>query len=165
MNMARAAWMLALVVSVPAGPCFAQAPAAPAKAAEVQASTATAPATVADLYPVEKMRDPFAKSSGGGGGGGGGADKCKAEDFSIHQLTLKAMLKDPRADFALLSDACGASYVFSGGRLYRDSVAKKNVVSGVSGKMTIAQKTLVLQTTEKDVQVLRLGEVEEEEKE
>ncbi|MBI5625293.1 MAG: hypothetical protein HY924_16060 [Elusimicrobia bacterium] len=162
MNTGRLAWTLVLAAA--AGPCWGQVPPPPAPkaaaVAEVKASTPAA--TLAELYPVEKMRDPFMKGSSGGSVD---AESCKPEDFSIHLLVLKAMLKDPRVDFALLSDPCGASYVFSGGKLYRDAVAKKNVVSGVSGTMTMAQKTLTLQTAEKDVQVLRLGEEEEKEKE
>ncbi|MBI5882733.1 MAG: hypothetical protein HZB91_06470 [Elusimicrobia bacterium] len=162
MHTARVAWMSVLAAAGAASPCFAQAPGAPASpkpaAAEVRSSTAAA--TAESLYSVGKMRDPFTKAAEGGAAPAGG---CKDEDFSIHQLTLKAMMKDPKADFALLSDSCGKNFIFSAGRLYKNAVLKRNLVAGVSGKMGIGQKTLTLQTAEKDVQVLRLGEEEEKE--
>ncbi|MBI4676330.1 MAG: hypothetical protein HY748_01980 [Elusimicrobia bacterium] len=150
----RPAWVVAGVLAAAGGvgPCFAQAPAPDIKAS-------TRPLTVAELYPVEKMRDPFVK--GAAGATAAGADACKPEDFSIHQLTLRAMMKDAKSDFALLADQCGNSFIYSEGRLFRGSLAKKNIVAGVTGRMVIAQKTLTLQTSEKDVQVLRLGEEEE----
>lgn len=159
MSVRTAALSGILAAGLPAGLCLAQPPSGAAP--EVKGSTRTA--TVAELYPVDRMRDPFVKPSGSGSGSAAGSGACGLEDFSIHQLTMKAMMKDPRADFALLGDSCGKSYVFSAGKLYRGSVLKKNVVSGVTGRMVIAQKTLTLQTSDKDVQVLRLGEVEEKE--
>lgn len=144
------------------GRCFAQAPtpapgpsAQAAPAAEVKNSTPT-PA-VGTLYTGDKVRNPFLKSVSGGGGGGG----CKPEEFSIHLLNLRAMMKDPGADYAVLTDACGALFIFRKGRLLD---AREKPIAGVTGWMNIAQKTLTLQTAEKDVQVFRLGEQLEEEK-
>ena len=118
------------------------------------------PSTAVTVEPLfaEDAR-PFIKSSEGGGGP---RRRGYDEDFSIHQLLLKAMMKDPKAD----SPPVGflrATTIFSAPAAFTRTRSPRNIVAGVSGKMGMAQKTLTLQTAEKDVQVLRLGEEEEKE--
>jgi hypothetical protein len=130
--------------------------AAQAPAAGVQISTA-AP-TIESVYRVGKMRDPFIKIIAASSAAGVCKDAEVAE-FNIHLLNVRAMMRDPEADYALLVDPCGVTYIFRKGRLY-DTKDKR--VPGISGTMNIEQKTLSLQNEEKDVQVYRLGEVEED---
>ncbi len=91
----------------------------------------------------------------------GAAGVCKdagAAEFNIHALNLRAMGRDPDADYALLTDPCGGVYIFRKDRLYDN---KNDTVAGISGAMKINQKTLTLQDQDKNVQVYRLGEVDE----
>lgn len=139
----------------------AQPAAAPVAAAApvplvVQASTPTA--TISSIYTVEKLRDPF----GHGGGGGAGAAAAKLfspDDFNIHNLSLRGIMKDASSDYALLSDPeFGVTFILRKGKLY-DS--KNKTVPGVTGRIDVKQKTVDLVTQDKDVQVFRLGEEEE----
>lgn len=150
------------------GATFAAAPAAPAPTpakpaasappvASVSVSTAPPP-TPASIYTTERLRDPFAPlSQGGGGGGVNAAGKAfGAEDFNIHNLSLRGMMKDSKADYALFQDEnFGVSFVLRRGRLY-DS--KNKPVRGVTGRLRVNDRWAELETAEHDVQIFRLGD-------
>lgn len=133
-------------------------------AAEVKTSTAAASTLpeVSSIYTVEKLRDPFLK---GGASGGAlvsvAAKEFTVEDFNIHNLFLKGIMKDADADYALLVDReFGISFILRKGRIYD---LKNKPVPGVSGTIDIKAKRVNVMTADKDVQVLRLGEKEEPE--
>ncbi len=143
-----------------AAPAPAPAAAAPAvKPADVKASTAPAAATeLADpsqIYTAEKLRDPFRQLSANSGDGAA-THSFTADDFNIHNLSLRGMMKDRRADYALFADpAFGVTFVLRGGRLYDP---KGRPVPGVTGGLDIRRKTAHLMTKDSDVQTFRLGE-------
>ncbi|MBI2361757.1 MAG: hypothetical protein HYV15_00005, partial [Elusimicrobia bacterium] len=78
------------------------------------------------------------------------------ENFSIHSLELKGLMRDKKGHTALLFDAATATaFVLRGGRVYDP---KKKPIPGVTGTIKMEQKTVTLMTADKDVQTLRLGE-------
>lgn len=113
-------------------------------------------ATAASYYTAEKLRDPFMKATAGGAA----MKSDTPEEFSIHNLTLRGMLKDRWVDYAVFTDEAGSTFLFRKNKLYD---GKRNEVSGVSGTMDIKQKIVNLITLDKDVQVFRLGQKDEEE--
>lgn len=123
---------------------------------EVKSSTPTP--TIASIYTAERLRDPF---QAGGGGASAVAEKSfTIEDFNLHNLVLRGTMKDGASDYALLSDReFGVAFILRGGKLY-DS--KRKAVSGVTGRIHLKEKTVELTGPDGDVQVLRLGEEEEE---
>ncbi len=129
------------------------------KDSEVRKSTEAAPASISSVYRVEKRRDPFIKSTGSGPVRKT-SDAGEEEEFSIHRLALRAVMKDRQTGYALFSDKeTGASYVFRKGRLY-DSRNKR--VPGVMGVLNIRRKSVKLFTRDKDSEQFRLGQDEEE---
>ena len=161
-TMKRAALIAALAALAPAA-ALAAPPPAPASAApaampkaatppEVKTSTTAPVQTVGTIYTVDKMRDPFLKMSGGALS----FKPMMPEDFNIHNLSLRGLMKDSGSDYALFSDVnFGASFILRKGRLYD---GKGKLVPGVSGSLNVRQKTADLMTRENDVQVFRLGE-------
>lgn len=82
------------------------------------------------------------------------------EEFSIHDLLLKGILKGKAGDYAIFAGAgSGASFLLEGGKLL-DASGKP--IPGVSGMVRAAQKSVQLTTKDGDVQILKLGEEEEE---
>jgi hypothetical protein len=127
-------------------------PAAPARL-EVKASTMP---TVGKIYTADKVRDPFARW----GAGHGPTRPFTMEDFSIHKLSLRGIMKDAVSEFALLMDNdAGMAFILRKGRLYN---SKKKLVSSVVGTMDIKKKMVTLTTPDGDVQVFRLGEEEKD---
>jgi hypothetical protein len=127
---------------------------------EVAASTGGVRALdVDDVYGGAKLRDPFMKLSGAGASAAAVAAPPKdydPEEFSIHQLELKGIMKDKAGMTALLVDMNSRfPFILRGGRLYD---MRKKPVKGVTGVIKPAQKTVTLTTADKDVQTLRLGE-------
>src|SRR5581483_8287122 len=120
------------------------------KAPDVKTSTA-APVSPTTIYTGDKMRDPFLKESGA-------VVTTRAynmDEFNIHNLTLRALMRDKKADYALFTDnTYGSSFILRQGKL-RDPRGKP--VPGVSGKLDIKHKMANLMTAESDVQVFRLG--------
>ena len=116
---------------------------------------------VDDVYGGAKLRDPFTKLTGGGvvAPTSAAADAPKEfdpEEFSIHQLELKGIMRDKAGLTALLTDMnTHFTFILRGGRLYD---MKKKAVPGVTGVIQLAQKSVTLTTADKDVQTLRLGE-------
>lgn len=127
--------------------------------AKVDASTPTI--SVSSIYTVEKLRDPFIKSGGGASLAVAGPKEFSIEDFNIHNLSLKGLMKDAGMDYALLVDReFGLSYVLRKGKLYD---IRNKPLPGISGTIDIKAKQVNVITVDKDVQVLRLGEDEEPE--
>lgn len=116
------------------------------------------PTSIKEIYTVEKLRDPMMKVAGG--------FKKKVSDeeeelnFSIHKLSLSAIMKDRRTGYALFTDnETGSAYIFKSGRLYNRN---RRRVPGVSGVINIRAKTVNLfwnKATEK----FRLGGEDQEE--
>lgn len=132
------------------------APAASATAAPLMQSTMT----VATLYTGDRMRDPFlpATSSGRGGARLAGAEENQGPPTAdIHALTLRGMLKDPVADFAIFGAETGETFMLRGGRLYNE---RNKPVPGITGRINLRQKRVELMTADKDVQTFMIGEKE-----
>ncbi|TPW21033.1 MAG: hypothetical protein FD126_1095 [Elusimicrobia bacterium] len=115
---------------------------------------------VDDVYGGTKLRDPFMKLSGGGVVAAAAVaappKEFDPEEFSIHQLELKGIMRDKAGMMALLSDMnTHFTFILRGGRLYD---MRKKAVPGVTGVIQLVQKTVTLTTADKDVQTLRLGE-------
>lgn len=128
------------------------------KAPEVDASTGGVRALgVDDIYGGAKLRDPFMKLAGAGAAAAAAPPKdYDPEEFSIHQLELKGIMRDKAGMTALLVDLSSRfPFILRGGRLYD---MRKKPVKGVTGVIKPAQKTVTLSTADKDVQILRLGE-------
>jgi hypothetical protein len=125
----------------------------------VKSTAATyVPASPSTIYTAEKVRDPF--TLGGGGGGSISSHPFNLDEFSIHNLTLRGLMKDRAADFALFTDnSYGNSLILKHGRLYDP---KGKPIPRVTGKLDVRRKTATLQTEDQDVQVFRLGEEGEE---
>ena len=129
-------------------------------AAEVKASSA--PATPDMIYTAERLRDPFTAFVGGGGASGANASgkAFNKEDFNIHNLSLRGIMKDSSADYALFTDnGFGVAFILRRGKLYD---GKNKPVRGVAGRLHLKQKTAELETADHDVQIFRLGEDEKE---
>jgi Tfp pilus assembly protein PilP len=81
------------------------------------------------------------------------------ENFSIHSLNLKGIMKDGAGAYAILADGqTSASFVLKGGVLF-DFRNKR--VPGVTGTIQMRRKTVTLMTADKDVQPLKMGEAGE----
>lgn len=141
----------------PAAPAAPAASAKPAKPGDVKISTAPAAAEVVDpgtIYTAEKLRDPFRQLSASAGGVA--THPFSLDDFNIHNLSLRAIMKDRSISYALFSEqAYGVTFILRGSKLYDQ---KGKVVPGVTGALNIKQKTAHLTTQDNDVQVFRLGE-------
>ena len=138
--------------------------AVPAAAGSKQASTtpfrvevnASSGPTVGSIYTVDRLRDPFARW----GASRGPARAFSLQDFSIHKLSLRGILRDAGTDFALFVDNDGGGgFLLRNGRLY-DS--KKKAIPGVAGTVELKRKTVTLTAPEGDVQIFRLGEEEKD---
>ena len=141
--------------------------AGPAPAAAVAASTNTAlplgvsTQTVSSIYTGDRVRDPFLPAAMGAKSARR-VDDAKTdgpEVVDIHGMTLRGILKDSKTDFALFAAETGGTYLLRGGRLYNE---RNKLVPGITGVIKQKQKTVMLITAEKDVQVFRLGEDEKD---
>lgn len=145
---------------------------APASAAGVAASTAAAavPAlaqstqTVGSIYTGDRVRDPFLPASSGGGG----SRAAKREDgepeapptADIHALSLRGILKDKNADYAIFASESGETFMLRAGRLYND---RNKPVQGITGRIDLRRKLVELFTPEKDRQPFIIGETRDKE--
>ncbi|MBI5239612.1 MAG: hypothetical protein HY926_04005, partial [Elusimicrobia bacterium] len=138
----------------PAPPTPAAAVLAPVPAAaEVKVSTMP---TVDSIYTAARLRDPFARW----GAGRASSKPFSLEDFSIHKLSLRGIMRDPGSDFALFVDnESGAGFLLRKGKLYDP---KKKPVPGIAGAINFKTKVVTLTAPEGDVQVFQLGEAEQE---
>ncbi len=129
--------------------------------AGVDRSTGPArPRTVEDIYQGAKYRDPFRKVTAAASRSAASKAEFEIQDFSIHEVELKGIMKDGKGSFAVIVDiATGASLVLRKGRVY---TFRNKRIPGVTGRINVAQKTVVLLTADKDVQTLRLGEDDDE---
>lgn len=151
--------LLFIVLAPGTLPAGAQAPAPTVQASSAPLSLGAPPGAqmVTDIYTVEKLRDPFVK--GYQSSGGGKIKTVEGDEFSIHGLSLRALLKDPSVDYALFTDGTGASFILRKGKLYNK---KGKLQQGISGVMDIRRRMVTLMTPDRDVQIFRLGEAEEE---
>lgn len=140
-------WMVAML----AVRAWAAGSMAAAPASSVQVSSA---ATISSLYGVDRLRDPF----GRWGSQRGESRPFSLAAFSIHKLSLRAVMKDASSEFALFAEEeTGASFLLRQGRLYDE---KGKAVPGISGSMNIKTKSAALTAADGDVQVFRLGSEE-----
>lgn len=145
---------------------FAAAPPAPgappaqggAAAGAADAKAAEAP-TVETYYTADKLRDPFLSAQTAGAVKPKPAVEqtaAESEEFSIHNLSLRALMKDVSADYAFFTDpGSKLNYMLRKGKLFDP---KNKPVPGVVGSIEIKKKTVTLTTPDKDVQIFRLGE-------
>lgn len=154
--------LLSMALLAPA-PTRAAAPALPAEkpapaAAAQAASTEPVRQGVSALYDGERYRDPFQPPKAASSGGGAPIqDPSQPQEFSIHLLNLKGILKDRRGSYAILTDTLGGSFILKEGKLFD---YKNKPLPGVTGAIQPKQKSVTLMTPDKDVQVLRIGEEE-----
>ncbi|MFH2202515.1 MAG: hypothetical protein ABIJ96_05340 [Elusimicrobiota bacterium] len=120
-------------------------------------SAAVKPRTVNDIYTGAHYRNPFtAVAIKSGGISFAAAAAWDPADFNIHELDLKGLLRDKNGAFAILTDRlAGVGFMLRKGKLYD---YRNNLIPDVTGKINVAQKTVYLITSEKDVQTLHLGE-------
>ena len=130
-------------------------PVGAASTAPVHADLDAAPAAdVGSIYTVDRQRDPFTRW----GGGHGRARAFSPQDFSIHKLSLRGILRGSGTNFALFVDNdAGWGFLLRKGRLYDP---KKKAVPGVAG--VIKGKTVTLIAPEGDVQVFQVGKAEQD---
>ncbi len=151
-----------LGLAAASGYCAAPEPpkaAAPASTQTVKASSA-AFVSPSSIYTAEKLRDPFLKSGGSSVSAAAGGQPFNPEDFNIHNLTLRAVMQDSAADYALLSDrSLGMTFILRKGKVYD---GKNKPIPGITGTIDIKHKSATLMTRDKDVQVLKLGEEEKD---
>ncbi len=131
------------------------------EAAVAESSETVKPRTVNDIYTGASYRNPFDEVAiKRGGVSMSAAANWDPEDFSIHELDLKGIMRDRTGTFAILTDRLvGVGFLLRGGKLYD---YRNNTIPDVTGKINVAQKTVYLITSEKDVQTLHLGEDEED---
>ncbi|MDE2291350.1 MAG: hypothetical protein KGL53_04645 [Elusimicrobia bacterium] len=155
MNIARLL-LCSWLASASAAP--APAPGKPGpNATAVAVSTAAAQPDVDDIYGGASFRDPFQPLAGAGVAPAAAAPAAayKPEDFSIHTLQLRGILRDSGGPMALLVDSRNhLSFVLRGRRLYDP---RHKPVPGVTGSVRPDHKSVRLMTADKDVQDLRLG--------
>ncbi|MBI4375517.1 MAG: hypothetical protein HY549_03615 [Elusimicrobia bacterium] len=126
---------------------------ASAQVAEVKSSTVPPPGP-GSIYTAEKVRDPFVRTASGGRAGAG--KNFTLEDFNIHNLTLRAIMKDAKVDYALFSDnSFGVTFILRKETLYSE---KGKPIPGVKGSIKGKQRSAFLMTQDGDVQTFRLGE-------
>lgn len=150
-------FILAAALAAGAARAGAAAEAAAGAKSEVAVSSAAETPTVESLYAAAKLRDPFLKP---GSVSAPKAVEVVPEEFSIHNLSLRAIMKDAAADYALFQDMnTSITYILRKGKLYGP---KDKAVGGVVGTINLKQKSATLMTPDKDVQMFRLGEDEKE---
>jgi hypothetical protein len=115
--------------------------------------------TVETLYTGDHYRDPFLSPSMGTPSRT--RDKNAPFVLDIHELQLRGIMQDKKSDFAIFSTASGMTLILRGNRLYDDH---SKPVPGVTGRIMLKQKRAQLVTADKDVQVYKLGEDDEEDK-
>ena len=137
-------------------PAVGAPPAGAAAAPAVVRSTGTvAPQTI---YTAERVRDPFIAPTSVGGTT---TNPFTIEDFNIHNLALRGIMKDSGTDFALFTDAqFGITFILRRGKLYDP---KNKPVPGVTGGLNLKQRTAHLMAADGDVQTFKLGQEEEKE--
>ena len=155
---------LALLLAT-AGPALAGPASSPAAVVKstgaAQMPIGTSTQTVSSLYTGDRVRDPFLPAAMGGASTRRVVDTKNdgPEIVDIHGMTLRGIMKDSRAEYALFNAETGGSYLLRSGKLYNE---RNKLVPGITGTIKLKQKTVELITPDKDVQVFRLGEDEKE---
>lgn len=164
--------ILALLAALLSFPAHAAGVAASTAAVKAAAVPATSPAlaqstqTVGSIYTGDRVRDPFQPASSGGGG----RSSAKHDDgepeppptADIHTLSLRGILKDNNADYAIFAAETGETFMLRAGRLYND---RNKPVQGITGRINLKQKLVELFTPEKDRQPYIIGETKEKDEE
>lgn len=117
--------------------------------------------TVSSIYTGDRSRDPFLPAAMGAVSARR-VDDSKIggpEVVDIHGMSLHGIMRDSKVDYALFTAEGGGAYYLRGGRLYNE---RNKLVPGITGGIKLKQKTVELVTSDKDVQVFRLGEDEKE---
>jgi hypothetical protein len=147
--------ILALLSIAPAAG-WAVAPAAAPISTAAVGGISESTATISGIYTAERLRDPFARW----GAGRSTSKPFTMEDFSIHKLSLRGILKDPSADYALFYDTeSGFRFLLRKGKLYDP---RNKPLPGIGGSINMKEKMATLTAPEGDVQVFRLGDEEKE---
>lgn len=148
--------MLSALAVLLAPAAFAAAPAPAAAPAAAAQSTMT----VAALYTGDRVRDPFQPASSGVRGTARVEEKTDLgpPTADIHALTLRGMLKDAAADYALFAAESGEVFMLRANRLYNE---RNKLVPGITGRINLKQKRVELMTADKDVQTYLIGEPKE----
>lgn len=138
----------------------APAPVTPAPPPALAQSTQT----VGSLYTGDRVRDPFLPASSSGARAarkeeGGQPEASPSVD--IHALTLRGMMKDSAADYALFAAETGEVFMLRAGRLFND---RNKPVQGITGRIRLKQKMVELFTPERDRQPFIIGESRDKEK-
>ena len=120
--------------------------------------------TVAALYTGDRVRDPFQPASSGVRGAARVEEKADLgpPTADIHALTLRGMLKDAAADYALFAAETGEVFMLRANRLYNE---RNKIVPGITGRINLKQKRVELMTADKDVQTYLIGEPKEKDEE
>lgn len=130
-----------------------------AQAAAAQSLIGASTHTISSLYTGDRVRDPFLPASMGATAPTRAAeDGAEPAATDIHSLRLRGLMKDRSSDFAIFGSDTGQTYLLRAGRLF-DGRNKR--VPGVTGRIQLKQKRVELVTSDKDVQVFVLGEVDE----
>ncbi|MBI3548975.1 MAG: hypothetical protein HY078_08050 [Elusimicrobia bacterium] len=144
---------LAAVMLTAAAPSFA---ASPASVSKLSVEKSTSSQTAGDLYNSSGLRDPFAApGTPSVSAAAAPVARQQPETFSIHSLYLRGIMRDKAGDYAVLVSQAGTTYILKKGRLIGP---KNKPVLGVTGKTFPAQKKVLLETPDKDMQTLILGE-------
>lgn len=136
-----------------------------AASAEVVKSTAPPLKKVTDIFNRKRRRDIFVPV----GSGYGSEDEEVYDpdtvdvDALLRRILLKGIMREKSGIFAVLVDPSnGTGFILRKGKLYD---YRHNRIRGVRGKINLLDKEVTLRTPEKHIQILRLGEEEEEEEE
>lgn len=142
----------------PPAPAPSSAPASAAAPAGAEVKASTAAPNPSTIYTGERLRDPFLPAAAGGANAG--KPFSVDADFSIHNLSLRGIMKDAGTNYALFADSgYGVSFILRNGKLYD---GRNKPVPGITGKLRSKEKWAQLETVEHDVQIFRLGEDEKE---
>ncbi|MDX6770448.1 MAG: hypothetical protein SF051_13010 [Elusimicrobiota bacterium] len=135
--------------------------AAPAVSTAAPAAVSATTHTVASLYTGDRGRDPFLPASSGGRAPARvDLDAPQGPPTAdIHALTLRGILKDRSADFAIFAAESGETFMLRAGRLYNE---RNKPVPGITGRINLKQKRVELMTADKDVQTFVIGETNKE---
>ncbi len=117
--------------------------------------------TVSSIYTGDRVRDPFLPAAMGATSARRSEDVKNdgPEIVDIHGMALRGIMRDTKVDYALFTSEGGGTYLLRGGRLYNE---RNKPVPGITGAIKLKQKTVELVTSDKDVQVFRLGEDEKD---
>lgn len=137
--------------AAPAAPLAAKPGAAPAQA--VLSTTTLSPS---DIYTAASVRDPFQEL----GAAPTTPHQFDLSQFSIQNLSLRALMRDKNGAFALFKDTTyGDTLILKNGRLYDP---RGKVIPGVTGSADVRRKKAVLRSEDQGELPFTLGQQGEE---